>query len=127
MTTPKAKPLAALKGTASTHGNGEPDETSPPETPSAIDAFEAAPVNTKLVAVFDDGQTKAVLMSPDGPIPLLLTDPAHRLPDGARIQKTGASEYTATNLLATDHPPMVTSSAAEAITGFVRHFHDVRD
>src|SRR3990167_342213 len=93
------------------------------EPPCALDA---AMVHSKLVVVRSDGKKVAVFMTPQGERRLDAADMAHRLPEGAKIHKDDESQYTATQIgAATPRPPLVTTSAREAIAQFNRHFHDV--
>lgn len=89
--------------------------------------LEQAPVNSKIV-VTPDGAWLAATGTSDGRlVKLPKSDPASRLPPGARIQKQGAHRYVATQLNpAEDHPDTVHETALLAITTFNSHFHNVR-
>lgn len=86
-------------------------------------ALDLAPPNSKIV-VTSNG---AVLATPDGPRLLPKTDPANRLPVGARILKQRHGEgfrYRSTQMSATeDHADIFAETAGQAIGEFLNHFH----
>lgn len=86
--------------------------------------LDSAPVNSKIVVVLIDSKSHAVLGTPDGAKELPAGDPAHRLPEGARIRKLGEREFLAEQLNASeDHAPITRESAGRAIADFIPHFH----
>lgn len=104
--------------------------TGPAFDPMAAHALDDAPVNSKIVVVKDPvtGANTAVLATPGGVITLPEGDPAHRLPEGARIakipHKDGGFRYQGTQLSAVmDYPPLYDESAAAMIARFTGHFH----
>ena len=91
-------------------------------------ALDDAPLNSKIIVVRMDGRKFPVYSTPDGLQELASDDLSHRLPEGARIQRTGPTQFTAIQLEpAVAHPPLVTSTAREAMTRFNQHFHDAKD
>lgn len=87
-------------------------------------ALDAAPINSKIMVVLLAGKSHAVLGTPDGAKELPPGDPAHRLPEGARIRKLAEREYLAEQVSPVeDHPPITRTSASRAIADFVPHFH----
>lgn len=115
-------------------------------------ALDLAALDSKLVVVLVDGKPKAVLVTPTtNATPLPVGDPAHKLPEGAKILKTTVAAhlkhlaqhdpreriaaastlqawagdlYVGEQLSAQEwHHPLYTATAAEAIAGFVAHFH----
>ena len=91
-------------------------------------ALDDAPVNSKIVVVRADGRKFPLFMTPDGMVELSADDLSHRLPEGARIQRTGPEQFTAIQLEpAVKHPPLVTTTARVAMTQFNKHFHDATD
>lgn len=98
------------------------EPVSPPDGPHAL---ENAPVNSKIVVVLgNEGKTIAFLATPDGVHALPPGDPAHSLPDGARIQKRAEGLFRAEQLSpAVDHEPKDFVTVRDAIVGFVAHFH----
>lgn len=92
--------------------------------PDSLHALASAPVNSKIVVVLLGGKSHAVLATPDGAHELPVGDPAHRLPEGARIRKLEEGRYVSEQLSPVeDHPPLVTTTVEEAISGFIPHFH----
>lgn len=86
--------------------------------------LDSAPVNSKIVLVRTEGVLKAVLATPDEISVLDPSDPASKLPEGASIRKIGAGKFVAWQLSpAVDYPAYQSTSASEAIAGFVPHFH----
>lgn len=105
---------------------GQADEEPAPTAPSAFEAhaLDEAPVNSKIVRT----RESAVLATPERVVDLPKTDPASRLPEGARIAKRSEHRYEAEQLNAgVTLPMLVTTTAAEAIAGFVQHFHPPSD
>lgn len=93
--------------------------------------LDDAPVNSKLVVVKSSDPANpgryAVLMTPNGEQKLEADDPAHKLAEGARIQKRGEGKFVSVQLSpADDRDPLETTTAAEAIARFNQHFHDVQ-
>lgn len=87
-------------------------------------ALDSAPVNSKIVVVLLDGKSHAVLAGPDGAKELPKGDPAHRLPEGARIRKIGEREFLAEQMSpAEDHAPITRETTMRAIADFIPHFH----
>lgn len=112
-----------------------------PTVPTPRHALDDAPVNSKVIntgkqawiatpddptqpedtieAMYDRG------FAPRNPTKLLPPgDLAHKLPNGAKITKTGPESYVAVQL---DHTigvaPLTTTTAMDAILQFVPHFH----
>lgn len=103
----------------------------PPEPPSippnTLHALDHAPKNSKIVVILNQETHKpeAMLATPDGVTRLPDFDPAHKLPEGARIQKIGDGRFVATQLSATVIvPDLETPTAALAIVQFIPHFHN---
>ena len=89
--------------------------------PDSLHALDAAPVNSKLVKT-DEG---AFLATPDSVTRLPDGDPAHKLPEGAKILKRAADAYWSIQLSpAEDRPVLVTTTAMDAIAQFIPHFHE---
>lgn len=87
-------------------------------------ALDSAPLNSKIVVVLLDGKSHAVLAGPDGAKELPKGDPAHRLPEGARIRKVAEREFLAEQMSpAEDHAPITRESTQRAIADFIPHFH----
>ena len=86
--------------------------------PDRLHALDRSPVNSKIV-VIDEG---AMLATGEGVTLLPSDDPASTLPHGARIQKTAEGEYVS-NQLGDNAPAWVTTTATDAIAGFLAHFH----
>lgn len=88
-------------------------------------ALDLAPDNSKIVVVLLDGKSHAVIAGPEGAKELPVGDIAHRLPEGARIQKLPDRQgFRATQLSAVeDHPDRTYATAGAAIAGFLEHFH----
>lgn len=89
-------------------------------------AIESAPVNSKAtVGTSGDGVKEARITTPkDGTVVLSREDVMWTLPVGAKIHKAGEDRYVATQLNPQHvHPPMVTVSARDAVSGFNDHFH----
>lgn len=83
-------------------------------------ALDEAKNNSKIVVT----KLGAVMATPDGVKQLPVGDPAHGLPEGARIMKQGPDAYVACQLSAVeDHPEKTFPSAGAAIVGFLAHFH----
>lgn len=93
--------------------------------PDSLHALDDAPVNSKIVVVHTDGTTYALLALPKGePVRLPSDDPASKLTVGAKIQKVGDHEYVARQIgLGDNSPALVTTTARDAIAGFMAHFH----
>lgn len=89
-------------------------------------ALDAAPVNSKIVVVRQEGAAKpvAVLAGPDGHRTLDADDPASKLPEGAVIRKIADGKFQALQLSpAIDYPILTTTTATDAIAQFVPYFH----
>lgn len=92
-------------------------------TPHMLDA---APIGSKIVVVrLEGGAVLARFANPLADVTTLpKSDPASKLPAGARIVKSAEDMYVAMQMdPAEDYPPLVTKTAGEAIAGFVAHFH----
>lgn len=101
-----------------------PPEPEQPPAPPPGHALDLAPVNSKIVVTVEG----AFLAGPDGPVALEKTDPANRLPVGAKIIKTrdgfGIVAYVSTQLSPVQHSePGVYPSTLQAIKAFVEHHH----
>jgi len=96
------------------------------EEPIGRHVLDAASIGSKVVVVrVEGGATYARLADPaTGIVTLPKSDPAAKLPAGARIVKSAEDLYVAVQMdPAEDYPPLVTKTAGEAIAGFVAHFH----
>ena len=82
-------------------------------------ALDLAPVNSKIV-VTEHG---AVLAAPDGLSLLAKSDPASKLPRGAKILKVAEARYVSTQLDAALHPDTTHATATDAIAAFFDDFH----
>lgn len=98
-----------------------PEQTPlPPSNPEGRHALDISPINSKIV-VTDEG---AVLATPISVGKLPKTDPANRLPTGARITKRAEMVFDSWQLSpAEDHPTQTYATAGEAIRNFVNDFH----
>lgn len=95
-----------------------------PVESDGLHALDRVVVGSKVVVVKGDGAQFAVLAGPDGATTLPAGDPAHKLPEGARIRKVADDRFESEQLSpAEDHPMLVTATAHEAVAGFVAHFH----
>jgi len=93
-----------------------------PRTPGH--ALDVVPVHSKIVVVIADMEKFAVLSTPTGANRLPPGDPAHGLPEGARIMKVAEGKFRATQLSpAIEQPVLETNTAIAAIRGFIPHFH----
>lgn len=101
------------------------DQAAPADVrPIPLHALDNAPVNSKVVVVSQEDKPMAVISSPVGVHVLPTSDPANRLPVGARIFKKADDRYEAEQLNpAEDHPLLVGTTASEVIAGFIPHFH----
>lgn len=92
----------------------------------ALHALDLEPVNSKVVVILDQNKPKALLATPAMLEPKVLPegDPAHKLPEGARIRKVEEEKYIGEQLNAVEmRPPLVRDTAAAVISEFVKHFH----
>ncbi len=86
--------------------------------------LDIAPVNSKIVVTRYEGVVTATLATPDNTTALPKGDPASKLPEGAVIRKVAEGKFEAHQLSpAIEHPKLKTTTAGEAISGFVPHFH----
>jgi hypothetical protein len=93
----------------------------PPSPP--LHALDLAPVNSKIVATLGG----AVLATPERVELLPPGDPAHRLPEGAKIQKVAEHVYRASELRSFyGHDAKDYETATAAIQDFLTHFHEVQ-
>ena len=95
----------------------------PPLRPFAI---ESAPLNSKAtVGAASDGLKEARLTTPlGGTVVLPRDDLMWTLPVGAKIRKLSEVQYVAVQMNPQHiHPPLVTVSARDAVSGFNDHFH----
>ena len=90
--------------------------------------LDDAPVNSKVVMVQQDTLKIPVMTTPDGLVAVPADDIVRKLPEGAKIMRRGPTMFVAEQLNPTiGHPPLVTTTAREAITRFLAHFHNVKD
>lgn len=93
---------------------------STPTNPEAPHALDVAPIGSKVV-VTDEGAVLATSFSV-GKLPK--TDPANKLPPGAKITKRAEQVFDSWQLSpAEDYPLQTYATAAEAIKNFVNDFH----
>lgn len=82
--------------------------------------LDLAHVGAKMVVTTEG----AMLATKDGVSPLPKTDPANRLPVGAKVLKTAKDEYMSDQLSANiSYPARIYGTASEAIRNFVEDFH----
>lgn len=91
--------------------------------------LESAPVNSNITVALHVPEGKIVWLSTTGDdggvIRLPKTDPAMRLPEGAFIRKEGEKKFHAMqNGGGTDAKDLYTESAIDAISNFMKHFHN---
>jgi len=87
-------------------------------------ALDDALLNAKVVMVQGDEGKVPILVTRDGETMLQRGDIAWVLPVGAKVQRTGAQEFTGTQLSpALDRPPLVGVTARGVIERFVAYFH----
>ena len=101
-------------------------EFAPVETAHPL---EAAPIGSNITVALHVPEGKIVWLSTTGEkgtvTRLPTSDPAQRLPEGAFIRKEGDQKFHAKQLGGgTDAPDLHAESAAEAISGFMAHFHN---
>lgn len=88
-------------------------------------ALDLAPPNSKIVRTLEG----AMLATPDGVSLLPPGDPAHKLPEGARISKFEHADgvrYQSVQLGAAGYEPIWDADASTAIEMFVARFHHGR-
>ncbi len=101
-------------------------EFAPVETAHPL---ETAPVGSNITVNLHVPEGRIAWLSTTGAdgkiIRLPATDPAARLPEGAFIRKMSEGKFRAhQNGGGTDAPDLNTETAIEAISGFMKHFHN---